>query len=122
MIKTLAFFLIIFASNCFAQAINFKNITPKEAVKSIKTDSMIIVDARTPQEYAQGHLENAILIPVQIIQKDWKKLEEYKNRHILVYCRSGKRSATASKILIQKGFKKVYNLKGGIISWDKEKF
>jgi rhodanese-related sulfurtransferase len=82
-----------------------------------KEKNVIILDVRTPQEYQEGHISNAINIPVQILGQQLDKLNNFKDKKILVYCRSGHRSAIASQILDRAGFKNVYNLKGGLFEW-----
>jgi len=82
-----------------------------------KEKDVIILDVRTPQEYQEGHISNAINIPVQILGQQLDKLKNFKDKKILVYCRSGNRSAIASQILDRAGFKNVYNLKGGLFEW-----
>lgn len=94
----------------------FYNIIQKEK-------DIILLDVRTPQEYKEdGHIPGSILIPIQVLPQNIKQLEQFKNKKILVYCRSGNRSAIASKYLEQNGFKNVYNLKSGIIDWKKQGF
>lgn len=86
--------------------------------KEIKTDTVQLLDVRTPQEYAGGHIEGAININVQ--SDDFQQLAEKdlsKDSTVLVYCRSGRRSLDAAKILSELGYK-VVNLKGGIIEWE----
>jgi rhodanese-related sulfurtransferase len=101
---------------------NYEDITPQNAYNKILTDTNItIVDVRTKEEFQKdGKLENAILIPVQVLDKNLNKLAPYKSKKIFVYCRSGNRSVTASRILSNAGFK-VYNIKGGIKLWKKSK-
>jgi rhodanese-related sulfurtransferase len=82
-----------------------------------KEKDVIILDVRTPQEYQEGYISNAINIPVQILGQQLDKLNNFKDKKILVYCRSGHRSAIASQILDRAGFKNVYNLKGGLFEW-----
>lgn len=85
--------------------------------KEMKSDSVQLLDVRTPEEYAEGHINGAININVQsdkFREMAVKKLS--KDSTVLVYCRSGKRSLTAAEILTKLGYK-VVNLKGGIIDW-----
>ena len=79
-----------------------------------------LVDVRTPAEYAEGYLPGAILIDIR--EKTFDSLIQQldRTRPVFVYCRSGKRSLDAAKILEKNKFKVVYNLGGGIIAW-KEK-
>lgn len=76
-----------------------------------------LVDVRTPEEYAEGHLKNAVLINIKDDDFD-KKAERLlkKDRKVLVYCRSGRRSAEAAQRLADKGYK-VVNLEGGYLKW-----
>lgn len=98
---------------------NYKAVSPEEGNKIIQNISPLVLDVRTEAEYKSGHLENAKLIPVQIIQKEYTKLEEYKDKPIFIYCASGNRSTVASRILIEKGFTSIYNLKPGIKGWQR---
>ena len=79
-----------------------------------------LVDVRTPAEYAEGHLPGAILIDIR--EKTFDSLIQQldNSRPVFVYCRVGRRSLEAAKVLEKKRFKVVYNLEGGIIAW-KEK-
>ncbi len=91
-----------------------------EFAKEIKSDSVRLVDVRTPQEYAEGHICGAVNINVQS-EGFVPTVEESlsKDSTVFVYCRSGKRSLDAAKILTKLGYK-VINLSGGIMEW-KEK-
>lgn len=85
--------------------------------QEIKSDSVQLLDVRTPEEYADGHIAGAININVQ--SDDFSEIaseELSKDSTVLVYCRSGRRSLTAAEILTKLGYK-VVNLKGGIIEW-----
>ncbi|MGL5351954.1 MAG: rhodanese-like domain-containing protein, partial [Clostridium sp.] len=81
--------------------------------------NIIILDVRTLEEYNTGHIENSILIPVDELEDLASSKLVDKNQKILVYCRSGNRSKTASKILADLGYTKVYDF-GGINSWSGE--
>ena len=91
-------------------------ITPQELNQANQSE-IVLVDVRTPQEYAQGHIENAINI--DFYAPDFlKKMNALdKNKDIYIYCRSGHRSGLAAKKLEQSGFKKIYDLQGGINNW-----
>ncbi len=80
---------------------------------------MIIVDVRTPEEYAQEHIEGAINIPnEEITDKEPEQLPD-KDARILVYCRSGVRSKQAADKLVVMGYGNVYDM-GGINDWPYE--
>jgi rhodanese-related sulfurtransferase len=95
----------------------FRNLTPDEFEKGIAQADAIIIDVRTPMEYNEGHIKNAKLIDISDsdFESQIEKLD--KSKAYYVYCRSGGRSSSASQIMIEKGFTKVYNLRGGIIAW-----
>jgi thioredoxin len=98
----------------------FKSITPKKAGEMIATDKPLILDVRTPSEFYAERIPNSMLIPVQQLADRIGELGAYKDKPILVYCRSGNRSIPASQILIRNGFKKVYNMQHGIGGWTKD--
>ena len=76
-----------------------------------------LVDARTESEYAEGHIEGAVLIPeYEITERAEKELPD-KERIVLVYCRSGRRSKIAAEALAELGYKNVKEF-GGIIDWE----
>lgn len=96
---------------------NYQAINSIEAKKIIENISPLILDVRTPYEYKMGHIEGAILIPVQNIQSEFSKILDYKNKPVLIYCATGNRSTVSSRILINNGFKNIYNMRYGIKEW-----
>ena len=77
---------------------------------------IIILDVRTQQEYDAGHIEGAILLPNETIADTPPDALPNKDAEILIYCRSGNRSAQAAKKLVAMGYTNVYDF-GGIIDW-----
>ncbi len=98
----------------------YEQITAEEAKTIMDTEQdYIIIDARTEEEFAEGHIENAILIPdYEIANRAEKELPD-KDALILVYCRSGRRSKIASEELVKLGYTNVKEF-GGIIDWPYE--
>ena len=93
-------------------------ITPKEVFDILSEGKdYFLLDVRTPEEYSEGHIEGATLIPVAELEGRLGELPE--DKPIIVYCRSGNRSRTAANILIENGFKEVYDM-GGIVDWQAE--
>jgi rhodanese-related sulfurtransferase len=82
-------------------------------------DPVIVLDVRTQEEYDAGHIANAILVPNETITDKQPELLPDLNAEILVYCRSGNRSAQAAKKLIAIGYTNVVDF-GGIIDWPYE--
>ena len=98
----------------------YEQITAEQAKTIMDTENdYIIIDARTEEEFAEGHIENAILIPeYEIAERAEKELPD-KEQLILVYCRSGRRSKIASEELVKLGYSNVKEF-GGIIDWPYE--
>ena len=98
----------------------YEQITAEQAKIIMDTEKdYIIIDARTKEEFAEGHIENAILIPeYEIANRAEKELPD-KEQLILVYCRSGRRSKIASEELVKLGYTNVKEF-GGIIDWPYE--
>ncbi len=94
---------------------NFESIDAKQALHLLENDSNTsLLDVRTIEEYKTGHLRDATLIPVQSLEDNLGLLRQDKDKKIIVYCASGNRSVSASRILQEKGFTPL-NVKGGII-------
>ncbi|MEG0592565.1 MAG: rhodanese-like domain-containing protein [Coprobacillus sp.] len=103
----------LFLTGCSSQS--YQTITAKEAKTMIEEREVIIIDVREENEYNQGHIQDAILIPLSSINKDNELLPD-KDKTVLVYCRSGNRSAKAAKKLVDLGYKDIYDF-GGILDW-----
>ena len=98
----------------------YEQITAEQAKTIMDTEKdYIIIDARTKEEFAEGHIENAILIPEYEISTRAEKELPDKEQLILVYCRSGRRSKIASEELVKLGYTNVKEF-GGIIDWPYE--
>ncbi len=99
---------------------SYQQITAQEAKTIMDTEKdYIIIDARTKEEFAAGHIKNAILIPEYEIAERAKTELPDKGALILVYCRSGRRSKIASEELVKLGYTNVKEF-GGIIDWPYE--
>ena len=98
----------------------YEQISGAEAKALMDSESgYIIIDARTQEEYDQGYIPGAILIPeYEIAERAEKELPD-KNQMILVYCRSGRRSKIAAEELVKLGYTNVKEF-GGIIDWEYE--
>ena len=96
----------------------YEQISGAEAKALMDSESgYIIIDARTQEEYDQGHIPGAIMIPeYEIVDRAEKELPD-KEQLILVYCRSGRRSKIAAEELVKLGYTNVKEF-GGIIDWE----
>ena len=98
-------------------------ISTRDTFEMIQKDTTIVLlDVRTPAEFISvtGHLNAALLIPVQELERRVEELNTYKDKTIIAYCRTGSRSGAATAFLRKKGFT-VLNMEGGIVKWNEEK-
>lgn len=95
----------------------YRQIGPAEATVLISHEEAVVVDVREEREFKEGHLINAIHIPLGALRGRLGELAKHKERPIIACCRSGNRSASACGMLRKGGFEKVYNLGGGIMAW-----
>ena len=93
-------------------------VTGNNMITNSSYPNLIVLDVRTQSEYDEGHLEDAILMPVTELESRIDELSQYKDTEIVVYCRTGVRSAQASSILDSNDFTKVFNVLGGISAWE----
>jgi rhodanese-related sulfurtransferase len=134
---TIIIILIITPSfySCFSERINIQGgdgeqlittITPEKAYELIQNNSenskFNIIDIRTPSEYAAVHIANAVLIDYysDAFEQELDKLDRQET--YLVYCRSGNRSGNAMIVFKDLGFIHVYDMGGGISSWERKKY
>ena len=98
----------------------YVNITAEEAKQIMDTEEgYILLDVRTQEEYDQGHIPGAILIPDTEIKAKAEEVLTDKDQLILVYCRSGRRSKLAAEVLVELGYTNIKEF-GGIIDWPYE--
>lgn len=98
----------------------YVNITAEEAKQIMDSEEgYIILDVRTQEEYDQGHIPGAILIPDTEIKTKAEEVLTDKDQLILVYCRSGRRSKLAAEVLVELGYTNIKEF-GGIIDWPYE--
>ncbi len=101
-----------------------EDITPQEAFTLIQNNQdnpdFVVIDVRTPGEFGAGHIENATNINFysETFREELDNLD--KNKTYLIYCRSGGRSGNALNIMAELDFTEVYNILGGILSWEAE--
>ncbi len=99
---------------------SFESVDPKVAYEMLESDdNLTLLDVRTPDEFKHdGYIDGATLIPLGQLAQNLNMLD--KSKKVLVYCRSGSRSVSASRMLDSKGFS-VVNMSGGITAWKSEK-
>lgn len=97
------------------------NVTADEVYKMLSlSKDYFILDVRSKEEFDSGHIEGAYLIPVSELENRLAELPQ--DKPIIVHCMSGSRSTSAANILLEKGFKEIFNMKGGITEWQSKGF
>ena len=96
---------------------SFVKVLEKDNFQVLMQQESQVIDVRTPEEYALGYIEGAILIDYKAADFHASISALNKNVTYLIYCRSGNRSGKASIIMDSLGFKKIYDLKGGYMNW-----
>ncbi len=99
------------------KVLGFQDIKPQEAVRLINHEDAVPVDVREDGEYHEGHVLNAVHIPLGLMEGRLHELDAYKERPLIVYCRTGQRAAHAGVLLRKQGYERVYKLSGGILAW-----
>ena len=93
-------------------------ITSAELVERLEgPDTPVILDVRTPEEYAEGHIPGAINVPHDQVAASLDSLESFLVGEIVVYCRTGRRAGVAENVLREAGFTQVFDLEGHMSSW-----
>ena len=98
---------------------SIEQISAKDALLFLNDDKYFFLDVRTYPEHNTKSIPNTACIPVQKIEQRIEEIAQYKDKKIIVYCRSGNRSEIATKILNQNGFD-AYNMIGGMNEWKGE--
>ena len=119
-IAALVFLFAVSGCSVPEEGSDYMNISQKKAKEMMENlEEFVLLDARTEEEFSEGHIPGAVLIPhYEVSEKAEEKIPE-KDVPVLVYCRSGNRSKTASKALVDLGYSEVYEF-GGIIDWPYE--
>ncbi|MEY6432715.1 rhodanese-like domain-containing protein [Thioalkalicoccus limnaeus] len=92
-------------------------VDPLDATDLINHKDAVVVDVRPAADFAKGHIIHAINIPINGFQNQMGTLHKYRERPIVVNCRSGSQSTLACRHLRKDGFTQVHNLRGGLMAW-----
>ncbi len=101
---------------------NYTEVTAQQAAKILDNLKPFMLDVRTPMERTQIYLPGSTLIPIQELQARIGELEAKKHEDVFIYCATGNRSTVAARILADRGFKRIYNLRYGIFDWAQQGF
>lgn len=97
--------------------LGFKEIAPGDVVRMINHDDAVVIDVRDDLEFKSGHIVNAVNAPLGVLEEQVDKLAQYKEKPVIICCKSGQRSAKAGSILQRQGFSSIFKLSGGLMAW-----
>ena len=111
-----SFLVVAFGCTAAEPDAAVKNIAPEQLLSGAPGGALIL-DVRTPKEFADGHVPGAMNISHDQLASRLSELEDDKDRPIVLYCRSGKRAGMAAEVLKKAGFRKLYHLEGDMLGW-----
>ena len=116
----LSFCLIIALQSCAQKPTGYINVSSDSLNTLLKDEHGILIDVRTPEEYAAGHIPGAININYN--DPKFEDVLDTLNKELVyeVYCRSGGRSELSVETMSKMGFKNIYHLENGILEWEKK--
>lgn len=105
-----------------SQAELMELLSQQQSEQKTQSDpAFIVLDVRTPKEFNNGHIKNAINISHNTVAENLSFLEKYKDKMIVVHCRSGRRAISAEKVLQENGFSNIRHLDGDMLGWVRAK-
>jgi len=110
--------IIMLVMNEFKRKLlGFNEVGINDAVRLINQDGALALDVREDKEFRDGHILNAINIPLGLLDGRLKEIEQHKESPVIIYCRSGQRAAKAGAVLKRQGFTSIHKLNGGMMAW-----
>jgi len=97
--------------------LGFNEVGINDAVRLINQDNALALDVREDKEFCDGHILNAVNIPLGLLEGRLKEIEQHKQSPVIIYCRSGQRAAKAGAVLKRQGFTSIHKLNGGMMAW-----
>ena len=96
-------------------------VLPQELVARLAAEAPpLVLDVRTPQEYAAGHVPGALSVPHKALAGRLAEVLDFRDREVVVYCERGKRSVMASGVLREAGFTSIRHLQGHMVEWRRQ--
>ncbi len=109
--------LLMIMNESRRKLLGFKELGTNEAVRLMNSEQALMLDVREEGEFKDGHVMNAVHIPLGVLESRLKEIETHKEKPVIVYCRTGQRAAKAGAVLQRQGFKSIYKLNGGMMAW-----
>ena len=94
-----------------------KNLSNMEAVRLMNQENALLLDVRTAEEFQKAHIANSINIPLGLLESRISEIQNRKDEPVILLCQSGNRSSQAANTLKKHSFEQIYNLSGGMLSW-----
>lgn len=94
-----------------------KGVSPQQATTLINTQDAKVVDLRTKDEFRKGHLPGAINIPSRDFANRMSELDNYKEKPLILVCKTGTSAGASGALLAKAGFKQLHKLRGGVLEW-----
>lgn len=113
---------LLFVNLSKVRLLGFREVKPADAVKLINHEDAIVIDTRDAEDFAKGHIVNAINLPFTSLRDRLAEIDGYKERAVIICCQTGRQSAHAGAILRSEGFKSIHKLSGGMMSWQSAGF
>lgn len=110
--------LVALTWNLISDAGGRNAVDPLGATAMINHEEAVVLDVRSMAEFKQGHIVNAVNLPLNGLGNNLKQLEKHRDKPIVAVCRSGSRSGAACRMLQKNGFENVKNLRGGMMAWE----
>ncbi|MFI9653350.1 rhodanese-like domain-containing protein [Guyparkeria sp. GHLCS8-2] len=118
-----AVLIVLLVSNELSRRLQkFKTLDPAEVARKAGRDGVTLIDVREDNEWKTGHIKGARHIPLGKLEKKLGDIRSEGPNEVVLYCRSGNRSATAANILVKGGFENVSHLGGGILAWEGQNY
>lgn len=118
LVMAFAAILLLLAADTFRRKFSgIADVDPRQATRLLNSEDAVMLDIRTEKEFRGGHIVNAV--HMENMQAADNQLEKLRGKPLIVYCNSGQRSLGICGKLHKQGFESVYNLKGGILAWQK---
>ena len=93
------------------------SLSPQQAINLVNGEAGVFVDLRDAKAFQQGHIVDALNLPLAKLTERRGELESYRNKPVILVCNMGQHSGTASRQLKEAGFEKVYKMSGGMMEW-----
>lgn len=115
-----AILVMLIGSEVARRLRKFREVSPTQATQLINRENAVVLDARSLNEFEQGHIAGARNVPADALEQHQKQIDKLRDRPVIVCCNAGPTSNRVAGRLAAQGFERVYVLDGGIRSWQSD--